>query len=357
MKSVHEEAGSLKERMSVIYYRCVRCSHWKHFISLWKNITEKIRGEEERKGMQKQILQMQKMEAIGTLAGGIAHDFNNILSIIMGYTDLALITLVGTGEKLKVHRYLEEINHTVERGASLTKQLLLFSRKQSYQPIFLNLNDIIKELFRMLQRILGEDIEILVDLHPSLWAVFADKSNMEQTIINLAINSRDAMPQGGKIFLKTQNIAFEPERLSPSSEGHPGQFVCLSVQDWGRGISPDILPHIFEPFYTTKEKGKGTGLGLSVVYGIVKQHGGSIEVHSETGKGASFDIFLPGILKEIKEKKKTQKPFDHWRGEGKRRVSSGDIECCSSRWERAGTGRGILVPEGGLEAPSGQWLC
>ncbi len=243
----------------------------------------------ERMHLEEQLRNAQQLEAVGRLAGGVAHDFNNILSIIMGHGELLLRTL-ELDERAR--NGLEQIQRAAERAASLTQQLLAFSRKQVLQPRVLDLNEAVSDVQKMLARVIGEDIELVASLHPALLLVKADPSQVEQVLMNLAINARDAMPHGGKLTMITSNLEV-PAEQSREFELAPGRYVMLQVVDTGHGIDAGALPHIFEPFFTTKPTGKGTGLGLSTVYGIVKQSGGNIRVESEPGKGTIFRIYFP----------------------------------------------------------------
>jgi two-component system cell cycle sensor histidine kinase/response regulator CckA len=234
----------------------------------------------ERKHLEEQFRQAQKMEAVGRLAGGIAHDFNNLLTVMSSCSELLLLDLAKDDRR---RTDVEEIRRAAQRAAALTRQLLAFSRKQILQPTMLDLNAIVTEMEKMLRRVLGEDVALATVLDPDLGFVRADQGQVEQVLMNLVVNARDAMPGGGKIILRTRNIA--------QSDGDP--LVALEVIDEGVGIAPDALPHIFEPFYTTKEHGKGTGLGLSTVYGIAKQSGGDVEVDTTLGRGTTFRILLP----------------------------------------------------------------
>jgi nitrogen-specific signal transduction histidine kinase/CheY-like chemotaxis protein len=247
-------------------------------------------AEEEKEKIQAQLLQAQKMEAIGTLAGGIAHDFNNLLTTIQGYADL---TMMKVDEADSLYRDLKQINLAAVRAADLTRQLLLFSRRQPMEFAPLNINRMVDDLLKMLERLIGEDIDINANLEPDIWTVRADKGNIEQVIMNLVINARDAMSEGGTINIKAENVILDEERCKVIPESRPGRFVCLSIEDTGVGMDKKTIRHIFEPFFSTKEVGKGTGLGLSVVYGIVKQHEGWINVYSEPGRGSIFKVYLP----------------------------------------------------------------
>ena len=249
----------------------------------FRDVTERRRTEE-------QLLQAQKMEAIGRLAGGIAHDFNNLLTTILGYSELILSSHPADGT---LREEVGEIRKASERAASLTRQLLAFSRKQVIAPRILNLNEVVVEVAKLLGRLIGEDIALLTILEPSLGSVRADPVQIEQVLLNLTINSRDAMPRGGRITLETRNVT----RSEPLAGLHfsvpPGDYVVLSVRDTGIGMDAETQSRVFEPFFTTKETGKGTGLGLSTVYGIVKQSGGYILVASQVDRGTTFEIYLP----------------------------------------------------------------
>jgi len=236
--------------------------------------------------------QSQKMEAIGTLAGGVAHDFNNLLTAILGNTHLAL-SKIKPDDPLQIR--LIEIEKAGNRAAVLTRQLLAFSRRQHLERHTINLNDTINEIMKLLQRIIGEDVEVNVKAGSDLSATFADPGQIEQVIMNLSINARDAMPQGGRLTIETSNVELDENYRRHYPYVKPGKYVQITVSDTGSGIDAETQKHIFEPFFTTKEVGKGTGLGLSMVYGIVKQHEGHINVYSEEGQGTTFKIFLPVV--------------------------------------------------------------
>jgi PAS domain S-box-containing protein len=246
----------------------------------------------ERKTLEAQLLQAQKMEAVGRLAGGVAHDFNNLLMTIMGYSELIRTSLVKDDP---LYKYSEDILKATERAASLTQQLLAFSRQQVMQPQVLNLNRVVADLEKMLRRLIGEHIEMDIVAGPDLGAVKADPGQIGQIIMNLAVNARDAMPTGGRLILTTDEIEFTGSHECRFENIPPGRYVRLTVTDTGSGMDAEAQNHIFEPFFTTKEVGKGTGLGLSMVYGIVKQNRGCVDVESQPGQGAVFKIYLPRI--------------------------------------------------------------
>ena len=244
----------------------------------------------QRKLLEEQFRQSQKMEAVGRLAGGVAHDFNNAIGVITGYSELLQLRLPA-GDPL--HRYADEIAKAGQRAASLTRQLLAFSRKQVIQPEVLDFNIIVGEMDKMLRRLIGEDIQITFSREPRLAPIKADHGQIEQILMNLAVNARDAMPQGGKLFIQTSNVDLDETYSRQHAYVKEGRYVMLSFSDTGCGMDKQTQAKVFEPFFTTKEPGKGTGLGLSTVYGIVKQNGGYIWVYSEPGKGATFRIYFP----------------------------------------------------------------
>ncbi|MGA9753958.1 MAG: ATP-binding protein, partial [Desulfobaccales bacterium] len=244
----------------------------------------------ERKALEAQLLQSQKMEAVGRLAGGVAHDFNNLLMAIMGYGELMRTALMKDDP---LYRYSEHILTATERAASLTQQLLAFSRQQIMQPQVFHLDRVVADVEKMLRRLIGEDIDLEIAAGPDVGLVRADPGQITQIIMNLAVNARDAMPTGGRLTLETANIEFATRYQGHAVVAPPGRYVRLTVRDTGAGMDAETLTHIFEPFFTTKEVGKGTGLGLSMVYGIVKQNGGYIDVESRVGEGTSFTLYLP----------------------------------------------------------------
>lgn len=255
-------------------------------IGVATDVTERVR-------LQEQLRSMQQMEAIGRLAGGVAHDFNNLLNIILGHVELISADPDITE---RMRNGLGQVNRAARRAASLTQQLLAFSRKQVLQPKLVNLNEIVSEVQKMLSRVIGEDIHLFSELAPALPYVNADPVQMQQVLMNLAINARDAMPQGGRLIMQTAK-AGAGESSEPQHGAAPqgGPCVLLAVSDTGSGMSDETLQHVFEPFFTTKDAGKGTGLGLATVYGIVTQSGGSISVSSELGKGTTFRVYLPAV--------------------------------------------------------------
>ncbi|MDP2646440.1 MAG: response regulator [Desulfobacterales bacterium] len=251
-----------------------------------------VRDISERKRLEREFMQAQKMEAVGRLAGGVAHDFNNLLTAIIGYSDIMLMEL-SDEDLLRGH--VSEIKKAGASAAALTQQLLTFSRKQVIHPISLDLNAVITDLNKMLVRVIGEDVTVQTVLAADLGNVNADPFQMEQVLMNLAVNARDAMPQGGNLTIETAGVDLDAAHARARAvKMKPGPYVMLAVSDTGTGMSEEIQKYIFEPFFTTKEKGRGTGLGLSTVYGIVKQNNGFIFCNSEPGKGATFKIYLPG---------------------------------------------------------------
>jgi two-component system, cell cycle sensor histidine kinase and response regulator CckA len=259
---------------------------------LANDITERKRAEDALHQSEAQLRQALKMEAVGKLAGGVAHDFNNLLTAINGHSEMCLRRLTPEDA---LYRHIEEIKKAGDRAAALTRQLLAFSRKQILQPEVLDLNHIVVELHKMLQRLIGEDIDLLMGLAADLGKVKADPKQLEQVLMNLVVNARDAMPKGGKLTIETSNVILGEEFAGRHVSVPAGDYVMLAVSDTGCGMDATTQARIFEPFFTTKEVGKGTGLGLATVYGIVKQSGGSVWVYSEVGQGTSFKIYFPCV--------------------------------------------------------------
>lgn len=267
------------------------------------DITERKQTAEALRASEDQLRRSQKLEGIGQLAGGIAHDFNNLLTVIGGYSKLLL---AGNGLDPSARDKLQEVNKAADRAAALTRQLLAFSRKQVLQPEVLNLNTLVEDLGKMLSRLIGEHIEIATLLRPEVGKIYADPGQIEQVIVNLVVNARDAMPKGGKISIETANVDLDNAYAGMHIAVKAGRYVMLAVSDTGNGMDAETRKHIFEPFFTTKEMGRGTGLGLSTIYGIVKQSDGNIWVYSEVGKGSTFKIYLP--LAQQEETKGTRSP-------------------------------------------------
>ena len=261
-----------------------------------RDITERQQAEEAMRRSEEQLRQAVKMEAVGRLAGGVAHDFNNILTGITGYSELLLMNL---NDQDPLRHDVEEIKNAADRAASLTRQLLAFSRKQMLKMQPLDLNVVVANMDRMLKRIIGEDIDLVTIAGPGQATVKADPGQMEQVILNLAVNARDAMPQGGKLTIETARLELDASYARQHLEVHPGPYVMLAISDTGLGLDQETQAHIFEPFFTTKGPGQGTGLGLSTVYGIIKQSGGYIYVYSEPGQGTTFKIYLPRLKDEV----------------------------------------------------------
>jgi PAS domain S-box-containing protein len=246
----------------------------------------------ERKHLEEQLRQAQKMEVIGRLAGGVAHDFNNLLMVIAGYSDM-LRRRLNSGHPL--YKAAGEIQGAIDKAAGLTRQLLAFGRRQTLQPRVLDLNAVVAEIGAMLRRLISENIQLVMHLEPALGHVNADPSQLEQVLLNLAINARDAMPRGGVLTIETANIDWHEASMYPPNAAPPRRYVMLAVGDTGYGMDAETQAHIFEPFFTTKGPGMGTGLGLATVYGIITQSGGAIEVHSTPGQGSTFRIYLPQV--------------------------------------------------------------
>jgi two-component system, cell cycle sensor histidine kinase and response regulator CckA len=268
------------------------------FTGIIRDVRERIAAREELRRSQEQLDQAQRMQAVGRLAGGIAHDFNNLLTAITGYADLLLSDLPpGSPHRPDV----QEIRRTADRATGLTRQLLAFSRRQVLEPKVLDLNRIVADLEPMLQRLISEEIQLVTVLEPRLHRVHADPGQLEQVVLNLCVNARDAMPRGGLLTIQTSNTVVGEAPASGDGGLEPGRYVVLAVSDTGDGMDAETRTHLFEPFYTTKDHGKGTGLGLATVYGIVTQSGGSITVDSQAGQGSTFTIFLPDASAELSE--------------------------------------------------------
>jgi two-component system, cell cycle sensor histidine kinase and response regulator CckA len=273
-----------------------------------RNLSQRIRAledsdkkrreaEEALRKSEEQLRQWQRVEAIGRLAGGVAHDFNNLLMTILGCSELLLRDFDPADRR---REEVEEIRRAAQRATSLTHQLLAFGRRQVLQPRVLDLNEIVENMNRMLKRMIGEDIQFLTILAAGLWPVKVDPGQIEQVIMNLVVNARDAMPDGGRLTLETANMNLNEEYAGRHISVKPGPFVMMAVTDTGCGMDAATQSHLFEPFFTTKEKGKGTGLGLSTVYGIIKQSGGNIWAYSELGRGSTFKVYLPRAEEAVK---------------------------------------------------------
>jgi two-component system cell cycle sensor histidine kinase/response regulator CckA len=286
-----------------------------YFFGVGIDVTQRRQMEKEKERMEGQLLQVQKMEAIGTLTGGVAHDFNNLLTAIQGCTDMALMK---TDEANPIYSDLREIQKASLRAADLTRQLLLFSSRHPIRFSLISLNKVVDDLLKMVHRLIGEDIGISTSLDPDLWAIRADKGTIEQVIMNLVVNARDSMPNGGKLTIRTENARLTPEHAKSMPEARPGPFVRMTVSDTGHGMDPEILSHIFEPFYSTKGPGRGTGLGLSVVYGIIRQHQGWIRVESVVKAGTTFEIVLPAVMEKAKPVQEDTESLAGLQGAGER---------------------------------------
>jgi len=266
-----------------------------YWIGIIEDITERKRLDAEKADLQSQLVQAQKMESVGRLAGGIAHDFNNMLHVITGFADLLARRLPGDGQ---LSRYVSEIQRAAGRARDVTRQLLAFSRRQMISPVPSDLNTLVARMSGGLSRLIGEDVELRVEGAEGLWAVSVDPTQIDQILLNLAVNARDAMPDGGKMTIETTNVRLDETYCRLHATAKPGDYVLLAVSDNGIGMDKETLSRIFEPFFTTKEKGKGTGLGLATVHGIVEQNGGFVNVYSEPGQGTTFRIYLPRTLDE-----------------------------------------------------------
>jgi two-component system cell cycle sensor histidine kinase/response regulator CckA len=274
----------------------VRCSGWPGKDESSTYIEVFAEDVTERRVLERQLRMAQKMEAVGRLSGGIAHDFNNLLGVIIGYIQVMKRSLSPGNPS---YEYAEEIEKASQRAVALTRQLLAFSRQQVLEPVILNLNTLMSDMEKMLPRLIGEDIQLNLLLDPAISQVKADPGQIEQVVMNLAVNARDAMPDGGKLTIQTANVELDAAFAREHAGAIPGQYVMLAVADTGTGMDPETQAQIFEPFFTTKDRDKGTGLGLATVYGVVKQSSGYIAVDSEMGQGASFKIYLPRIEQPV----------------------------------------------------------
>ena len=250
----------------------------------------------ERRRLEDELRQAQRMEAVGKLAGGVAHDFNNLLTAILGF---AALVEAEQKEGSPLHDYLAQIRRSGEQAAALTRQLLAFGRRQMLSPVDLDLNHVVDDTQKMLRRLIGEDVELIVQLARDLSPVRADRSQVEQVIVNLAVNARDAMPSGGQLTIRTENVVVEAKPSTTVPGTAPGNYAALIVEDTGEGIPPSVLGRIFEPFFTTKAFGRGSGLGLATVYGVVKQSKGDIQVRSVPGEGTTFTVLLPAVTRTV----------------------------------------------------------
>lgn len=267
-----------------------------------------IRDVSERKRLEQQFQQSQKMEAIGQLAGGVAHDFNNMLTVIRGYCELLQKQLPPTSE---YRRYADTILNATDKATLTTQQLLAFSRRQVIQAREIQLNNVVQDVGKLLQKLIGEDVQLRILLAEDLGTVIADAGQMGQVLLNLAVNARDAMPNGGAILIETQNVRVDETYARTHLKVAPGDYVMLTFTDTGCGMSPEVLSRIFEPFFTTKAAGKGTGLGLSTVYGIIEQAKGAVYVYSEPGEGTSFKLYFPRIDKPLESARKEKSQEFH----------------------------------------------
>ena len=308
-----------------------------------------MREMTERRNLEDQLRQSQKMDAVGRLAGGVAHDFNNQLAVIRGYVEMSL---EDYAEDSPIHQDLVQIEKAVRRSASLTDQLLMFSSNQPVNMETLDLNSEVGDLQKMLGRLLGAAVEVHLDLADDLWRVNADSGNIDQVITNLALNARDAMPEGGTIAIQTRNVEVDDAFCQQFSDARPGRFVRLNVSDTGTGMDEEVRSRLFEPFFTTKAPGKGTGLGLAVVYGIVQAHEGWITVESQPGRGSRFEIYLPALDREAEAAEGDLQPAssDQFRGEGERVLLVEDEPSLREVTRRTLVERGYVVQTAGTVA-------
>ncbi|MCK4680361.1 response regulator, partial [bacterium] len=284
-------------------------------------VIERDIAEDQKRDVEAQLLQAQKMEAVGTLASGVAHDFNNLLTAIHGFTELALMSVSESGT---IHGDLEKIKAAADRGAALVRQLLLFGREERVELHPVDINATMLGMVNMLSPLIGEDITIRTVLEPDLRSAMADEGSIQQVLMNLAVNARDAMPEGGALTIRTRNVRLDEAHDSDDNDARTGDFVCMSVEDSGGGMDQDTMGRIFEPFFSTKGPGKGTGLGLSVVYGIIQQHRGWIYTLSTPRMGTTFEIYLPTASAE---------------------AAARPVSCQEAQAEQADSGGRILVVE------------
>jgi signal transduction histidine kinase len=271
--------------------------HLSRLVPEVRRAMQEVDEHAERRQLEEQFIQSQKMEVVGQLAGGVAHDFNNILAVIIGYADLMMQQL---GPAHPLHKHASEIQHAVERASKLTRQLLIFSRKQTVQPVVLDLNEVLKNLDKMLRKLIDENIEMILVPGKSIGRVKADSGYVGQVLMNLVINARDAMPNGGKLTIETRDVTVAEAYSYEHPEVISGDYVMLAVSDTGTGMTDEVKKHLFEPFFTTKPMGKGTGLGLTTCQTIVNQSGGHIGVYSEEGKGTTFKVYFPQVEQPLK---------------------------------------------------------
>ncbi len=304
----------------------------KQILGISRDITARKQAEKEKQEIQEQLVQSQKMESIGTLAGGIAHDFNNLLTIINGYTDLILGKME---EENPLFKKIFAISHAGERAANLTRQLLAFSRKQIYKPMIIDINTTVSSMDNMLRRLIGEDIHVETILDKDIGRIAADQTQIEQIFTNLMVNARDALASSNKtnfkkrITIETGQTLFPSKAVKKLNLSHPGQYIFFSVSDNGRGMDREIQKRIFEPFFTTKSKGKGTGLGLAMIYGIVKQNQGNIQVYSEPNEGTLFKIYWPAASQELVPSEKTGPGVESLSGTERILLVEDDKEVCN----------------------------
>ena len=313
-------------------------------VLVFRDITERRKIEKDKRRWEAQLRQAQKMEALGRLAGGIAHDFNNLLTAIGGYADLALAAASGNKSLCDD---IDEIRKACARARALTRQLLLFGRLRPTKSIPLDLNEIVRGLLKMLRRLLTENITLRSSLAENLWTIRGDPGSIEQVILNLVVNARDAMPQGGEIVISTENVHVDETFCETCEEARTGDFVRLSVWDSGVGMDREILEHIVEPFFTTKKPGEGTGMGLAVVYGILKQHQGWMSVHSRPNEGTLVSVYLPAISGPARAEREKPMRLEALRGNGERILLIEDNEGVRKFTARGLSEHGYVVLEAG----------